>query len=185
MTHAVAVLDAPTAAPAVDSAPVLDPPPAGAVALVVDGSVAALAAAAWAAQLAGQKQTSLLVVVLVGSAPSQAEDAAAVLARVQPALDRGGRPYTVRVCTTTDRGRPGRRARRAARRLRQLVPADVGLVVCPGDGTAAGLAEHLAVGRRSDLLVVPDLRSLGDAAAATQAAEPQVRQLDEQPEVAR
>jgi hypothetical protein len=132
-----------------------DVPGAGAVGLVVDDSVAAIAAARWAARLAGEKRTAL-VVVLVLPAAGSAQDADTVLARVRPTLDRSGRPWTVRTCRTSPDA-TGLRARRRARRVRDLVPDDVSVLVVPGSRDLRhGLAGRLASLGDLDLLVVPD-----------------------------
>ena len=182
MTGVPAVLDAPTPLPAAEL-----PVPAGAVGLLVDGGVSSLAAAAWAARLARDKATSLVVVVLVAPGDSADEEAAALLARVQPTLDGPGRPYAVRV------GAPARgvtvraAAARTARHVRELLPDDLSVLVCPGDVGAAGrggveaLAARLAQDGWVDLLVVPDLRSRSDALAPGDRAAGS----DAQPEAAR
>ncbi len=157
-----------------DSLVVLDPPNAlaatrateqgravGVVGLLVDDSVAAIAAATWAARFAGEKRSSLLVIVLVRSAQTRDEMAAALLARVQPTLDRAGSRYSSRVCSRAGGTSPGRRARRTARRVGRLLPDDTTLLVCPG--ADRGLAVQLADVGTVDLLVVPDLSSVSDA----------------------
>jgi hypothetical protein len=134
------------------------------VAVLVDESVSAIAAAAWAGRLARDKQTTLLVIALV-PASADHEDVQAVLARVQPALDQSGRPCTVRVCPRPGGATAERRAARAARRVRDLLPRDASLLVCPVG--AGDVVRRLAADRPVDLLVVPDLRSLPDAMAVT------------------
>lgn len=142
-------------------------PTAGAVGLLVDGSVAAIAAAGWAARIAGEKRTSLLVVVLVPYVQTQDKDAAAALARVQPALDRAGRPWSVQVCRYSGGMNAGRRLRRTERQVRAVLPTDLSLLVCPGGAGTLGqhLSARLATRRTVDLLVVPDLSSVSDARA--------------------
>jgi hypothetical protein len=168
---ATAVLDAPllhaAGPPEVD-----EPPLAGAVAVLVDGSVSAIAAAAWAGRLARDKQATILVIALV-SASADGDDVQAVLARVQPALDRAGRPCTVRVCVRPGGANAHRRTARAARRLRQLLPPAACILVCP-EG-AGDVVRRLAVDRPVDLLVVPDVRCLPDATAATGTGEGSAR----------
>jgi hypothetical protein len=158
-----AVLDAPllhaAGPPEVD-----EPPLAGAVAVLVDGSVSAIAAAVWAGRLARDKQAGLLVIALV-SASADRDDVQAVLARVQPALERAGRPCAVRVCVRPGGATAQRRAARAARRVRDLLPPAASILVCPAG--AGDVVRRLAAERPVDLLVVPDLRSLPDATADT------------------
>lgn len=186
MTDTLTPLRPPSTQPTTEPEP--DPAPAaGAVAVVVDGSVAAIAAAAWAARLAVEKRTSLLVVVLTACPATQAEDAAAALARVQPTLDRAGWPYSVRTCPAAGGATAGRRVARTARRIHDLIPAEASLLVCPSgaDGAAAGLALRLAGNGSVDLLVVPDLQSLGDALEPAAPAIPAGCERPEQPEATR
>lgn len=136
-------------------------PHSGTVAVLVDGSVAAIAATAWAARLANEKHTDILVIVVLYSASSQVEDSAAAVARVQPTLDRSGRPYHIRTFVAATGMTVGRRAERTVKSVLQLLPGDASLLVCPG---GSALAERLvASGPAVDLLVVPDLRSFHDA----------------------
>lgn len=171
MTDTLVLLNPPDALP--DARSVEPVPLAGRVALLVDDTVAAIAAASWAARLACEKRTCLLVVVLVPFTETQEEDAAALLARVQPALDRAGRPYTVEVCSRASAASAERRARRTAQRVGELLGADVRVLVCPGAATSPGpdLALRVAAARAVDLLIVPDLRSLPDARAVGVPAE--------------
>ena len=146
--------------------PSLPPRQAADVVLLVDESVAAIAAAAWAARLARQASSSVRIVVLLPKSSSRA-DAASVLGRVLPTLQRSGRPYGTPVCVIVDGAPGGRRVARTARRVLRHVPEDAGALVCPGGtgGAADELCRLLAAERPVDVLIVPDLTSLADAGA--------------------
>jgi hypothetical protein len=160
-------------------------PTAGAVAVVVDDSAAAIAAARWAARLASEKRTSL-VVVLLAPTTSGPQDLDVVLARVQPALERSGRPWTVRTCQVPGGAASGPRARRRARRVRRLVPDDVSVLVLPGSSDPRqGLAGWLARRGDLDLLVVPDLRAVDADLARAAGADDPGSDVDERSEAAR
>jgi len=148
-----------------DAGPRSDVRHAGSVAVVVDGSVAAIGAARWAAALAEHSGRHLVAVVLLPAGADSQDEGRAALGRVEPTLRTAGIRFSVLTCRSPA-ARSGRQraVRTVAEVTRCLAPVGVELLVLPGDPDLldprrrrSGLAAHLAAHRTYDLLIVPGL----------------------------